>query len=80
MKHQQRSTYTHIHIHIVALETLGHIPREVLRHVLFFIGEEGGHVDASVISTRHRPSLIPICGLEIPLLLTFRRLRYNTHQ
>ena len=62
------------------LETVGHIPREVSRHVYFFIKEEGGRVDGSVLSTSYRPSPIPSGGLEIPLILTFRSPKFITHQ
>ena len=60
------------------LETVGYIMREVLRHVFFFIGEEGGRVDGFVLSTRHHLSPILGGGLKILLMLTFRSLRYNT--
>ena len=59
------------------LETVGYIIREVLRHVFFFIGEEGGRVDGSVLSVRHHLSPILGGGLKILLMLTFRSLRYN---
>ena len=61
------------------LETVGHVLREVSRDVFFFIGEEGGRVDGFMLPTRYRPSSILSGGLEIPLILTFRSLRYNTH-
>ena len=54
------------------LETVGHIPREVSKHIYFYIKEEGGRTDGSVLSTRYRPSPIPSGGLEIPLMMTFR--------
>ena len=50
---------------------MGHIPREISRHVYYFIETEGGFVNGSVISTKCRPSPIPFGGLEIPLLLKF---------
>ena len=62
------------------LETVGHIPREVSRHTYFYIKDEGGRIDGSVFSTRHRPSPIHSDGLEIPLMMTFRSPRYITHQ
>ena len=62
------------------LETVGHIPREVSRDTYFYIKEEGGHIDGSVLSTRYRPSSIPSGGLEIPLMMTFRSPRSITHQ
>ena len=52
-------------------KTFGHIPREISRHVYFFIKSEGGSVNGTVISTKYRTSPIPAGGLEIPLLLTF---------
>jgi len=62
------------------LETVGHVPREISRHVYFFLKEEGGKVDGYVLSTQYRPSPIPAGGLEIPLLLNFKSPRYVTHQ
>ena len=62
------------------LGTVGHIPREVSRHTYFYIKEEGGRIDGSVLSTRYRPSPISSGGLEIPLMMTFRSPRYITHQ
>ena len=50
---------------------MGHIPREIYRHVYYFIKTEGGFVNGSVISTKYCPSLIPSGGLEI-LLFKFR--------
>ena len=52
-------------------KTVGHIPREIFRHVYHFIKTEGGSVTGTVISTKYRPSPIPSGGLEIPLLLKF---------
>ena len=52
-------------------KTVGHIPREISRHVCFFIKSEGGSVNGTVISTKYRTSPIPAGGLEIALLLTF---------
>ena len=51
--------------------TVGHIPREISRHVYFFIKKEGGWITGSVFSVKYRPSPIPSGGLEIPLLLKF---------
>lgn len=53
------------------LETVGHIPREISRHVHFFLLTEGGKVSGKVSSIQYRPSPIPAGGLEIPVLLTF---------
>ena len=52
-------------------KTVGHIPREISRHVYYFIKREDGFINGSVISTKYRPSPFPSGGLEIPLLLRF---------
>ena len=62
------------------LEAVGHISREVSSHTYFYIKEERGRIDGSVLSTRYRPSPIPSGGLEILLTMTFRSPRYITHQ
>ena len=62
------------------LETVGHIPREVLRHVFFSLGESGGRVNDSVLSTRYCPSPKPSGKLKISLMMAFRSLRDNIHQ
>ena len=54
-----------------SLITVGHIPREISPHVLFFIRTEGGKVIGHVKSWTYRLLLIPSGGLEIPLQLTF---------
>ena len=51
--------------------TVGHIPREISRHVHFFIKTEDGKVIGHVNSLTYRPSPIPSGGLEILLQLTF---------
>ena len=61
-------------------KTVGHTPQEVSRHFYFYLREEGGRVDGSVLSTAYRPSPIPNGGLEIPLTLTFRSPTFITHQ
>ena len=53
------------------LEAVDYIPREVSRHTYFYIKEEGGRINYSVLSTRYRPSPIPYGGLEIPLIDDF---------
>ena len=62
------------------LKTVGLIPREISRHVFFFLKEENGRVEGTVHSTKNRPSPIPAGGLEIPLMLTFKSTRFVTHQ
>ena len=42
--------------------------------------EENGRIEATVHSTKYRPSPIPAEGLEIPLMLTFKSTRFVTHQ
>ena len=54
-----------------SLITVGHIPREISRHVHFFIKTEGGKVIGHVKSLTYRPSPIPLGGLEILLQPTF---------
>ena len=54
-----------------SLITVGHIPREISRHLHFFIKTEDGKVIGHVKSLTYRPSPIPSGGLEIPLQLTF---------
>ena len=58
---------------------VGHIPREISRHVYFFITSEGGVVKGHALSTTYQPSTIPSGGLEIPLL-TFSCSRFVTFQ
>ena len=53
------------------LITDGYIPREISRHVHFFIKTEGGKVNMYVKSLTYRLSSIPSGGLEIPIQLTF---------
>ena len=53
------------------IQTVGHIPREISRHVYFFLKEENGSIDGTVKSIQYKPSPIPAGGLEIPLTLTF---------
>ena len=57
------------------METVVHI-----QNTFFFLTDEGGTVDGTVLSTRYQPSPIPAGGLEIPLLLTFRCLKYTIHE
>ena len=53
------------------LITVGHISREISRHLHFFIKTEGSKVIGHVKSLTYRRSPIPSGGLEIPLQLTF---------
>ena len=47
--------------------TVGHIPREISRHVQFFIKIKGKRVNGYVKSLTFRPSSIPSGSLETPL-------------
>ena len=58
------------------VKTVEHIPREISRHIYFFLGDENGHIDGTVKSIDYRPSPIPAGGLEIPLTLSFKSLHY----
>ena len=60
-------------------KTVVHIPREISRHVYFFLKDEYGHIDGTVKSIDNRPSPIPAGGLEIPLTLNFKCPRHITH-
>ena len=62
------------------LKTVGHIPREISRHVFFFLKEENRRIEGTVYSTKYRPFPIPAGALEIPLMLTFKSTRFVTHQ
>ena len=61
------------------LETVVHIPREVLNHIYFYI-KEGGRKGGSVLSTRYRPLPTPCATLELLLMMVFKNPRYITHQ
>ena len=61
------------------LKTVGHIPRDISRHVFFFLKEENGRIERSVHLTNYWPCQIP-AGLEIPLLLTFKSTCFVMHQ
>ena len=71
---------TSVHKSSGKLETVGNIPREVSRHCYYFIKDECGCVDGSVLSTNYRPSSILSGGLGMPLILTFRSERFVTHE
>ena len=61
------------------MKTVGHFPREISRHIYFFLKDEHGHTDGTVKSIDYRPSPILDGGLEIPLTLNFKFPRYITH-
>ena len=44
------------------LKTVGLIPREISRHVFFFLKDENGRIEGTVHSTKYRPSPIPAGG------------------
>ena len=52
-------------------KTVGHIPREILRYVYFFIKQERVGVYGKLKSLKYKLSPIPSGGLEVPLLLKF---------
>ena len=56
------------------------MPREILKHIFFFLKEENGNVDGFVCSLQYQPSRIPAGGLEIPLKLTFKTPSFKAHQ
>ena len=62
------------------LKTVGHVPREISRHIFFFLKEESGKIDGFIHSTQYRPLPIPAGGLEIPLMLTFKSPTFLTHK
>ena len=61
------------------MKTVGHFPREISRHIYFFLKDEHGHTDGTVKSIDYRPWPIPDGGLEIPLTLNLKFHRYITH-
>ena len=58
---------------------VAHIPREISRNVYFFLKEENCRIDKTIHSVNYRPSPILTGGLEIPMVLNFKSLRYITH-
>ena len=56
------------------------MPREISKHIFFFLKEENGKVDGFVCSLQYQPSRIPAGGLEIPLKLTFKTPSFKAHQ
>ena len=62
--------YTHLRPRFGAKEgyfkrwkTVGHIPREISRHVYYFIKTKGGFVNETMTSRKFHPSLISPGGL-----------------
>ena len=55
----------------VGWETVGHVPRGILRYVYFFMKQEGGVVNGLLKSLNYKSSFIPSGFLEVPLILTF---------
>ena len=52
-------------------KTAGQIPREISRHVYYFIKTEVGSANETVISTKLRPSPIPAGGQKFHFCLNF---------
>ena len=63
-----------------SLVTVEHVPREISRFVYFFIRDEGGNVEGTLLSTRYCPSPIPAGGLEVPLKLNFSCQKFVTFE
>ena len=63
-----------------SLVTVGHVPREISRFVYFFIRDEGGNVEGTLLSTRYRLSPIPAGGLEVPLKSNFSCQKFVTFE
>ena len=61
-------------------KTVGHIPKQIFRHVYYFIKTEDGFVNETVISTKFYPSPVPADGLEIPLLFKFSCYKQATFE
>ena len=62
------------------LKTGGHVPREISRHIFFFLKEENRKVDGFVYSTQYQPSPIPTGGLKISLKLTYKSPNFITSE
>ena len=54
------------------IKTVGHISREISRHVYFFLKDEHGDIDGNVKSIDYRPSLIPAGGLRDSINFEFQ--------
>ena len=61
------------------LKTVGHILREISRHVSFFLKEKNGQTDGNVHSVNYQLFPIPAGGLEIPLIFNFKSPCDITH-
>ena len=57
--------------YFVAWKTFGHVPREILRYVYFFIKREAGVVNGLLKSLNYMSSPIPSVCLEVLLISTF---------
>ena len=55
------------HKYFTGWKTVGHIPRQILRHVYFFIKQERDRVYGKLKSLKYKTSPIPSGGLEVPL-------------
>ena len=62
------------------LKIVGHVPREISRHIFFILKEENGKVDGFVYFTQYQRSPIPAGGLEMPLKLTFKSPSFIANQ
>ena len=56
---------------------MGHIPREISRHVYLFLKEENDLIDGTVHSMNYRSSPIPAGGLKIPMIFNFKSSGYT---
>ena len=59
-------------------KTVGHIPREISRHVYFLIKEDEGWIHGKVLPVMYSPSPILSGGLEIPLIIKFNCFKLVT--
>ena len=59
------------HKYFIGWKNVGHIPREISRHVYFFIKQEGEKVKGRLKSLAYKVSSIPSAVLEVPLVLSF---------
>ena len=62
------------------LKTVGHVPREISRHIFLFLKEENGKVNGFVYFAQYESSPIPAEGLETLLKLTFKSPNFIAHQ